>query len=39
MSQIFALKGTIVHTPDMDAFEVCENSYVLCEKGITIGIF
>ena len=35
----YALKGIVVHTPAFDKIEYHENAYVICENGVSVGIF
>ena len=35
----YALRGIIVHTPDFNTIEYHENEYVVCEDGVSKGIF
>ena len=35
----FALKGTIITSETKDKLKIEENSYVICENGISKGIF
>lgn len=35
----YALKGIILHTPTFDKLEYHENEYVICDNGISKGIF
>ena len=39
MSNIFALKGTIVYTPDVDHFVFRENCYLVCKNKKVEGIY
>ena len=36
---LYALKGIVVQTPTFDKIEYHENAYVICENGISLGIF
>lgn len=36
---VYALKGIIVHTPTFDSMDWHENEYVVCENGVSKGIF
>lgn len=35
----FVLKGVICHSPDPNTLSIMENAYVVCENGISAGIF
>lgn len=39
MKECFILKGNICQTKTKDELDLHENSYVVCEKGISKGIF
>jgi len=35
----YALKGIVIHTPEFDKMEYHENEYVICDNGVSVGIF
>lgn len=39
MSRNFVLKGNICYSEDKDTLRICENGYVVCENGISGGVF
>ena len=36
---IYAIRGIIVQTPEFNTIEYHENEYVICENGVSMGIF
>ena len=38
-SKRFALKGNIVYSKELSCMEIWEQSYVVCEDGISVGVF
>ena len=37
--ELFALKGTLCYSKNMHELVFMENSYVICENGISAGVF
>ena len=36
---VFILKGNIVYSKNPQEFEICENGYLVCEKGLVKGVY
>lgn len=36
---VFALKGNIIYSKTLDELSICENQYLICENGVSKGIY
>lgn len=39
MTKTFALKGNIIYSKNQNEINFCENSYLICQDGISMGVF
>ncbi|MDU6181285.1 MAG: amidohydrolase family protein [Anaerococcus vaginalis] len=39
MTRTFALKGNIIYSKNQNEINFCENSYLICQDGISMGVF